>query len=86
MPENIHTKIKGMRSLASMDGAVFDVEEDQSQMFDDAFEHAKESGKRLNFTVEKCKTLPDLLDMDSGRGGRGGYGGQQSYGGRGRGG
>jgi hypothetical protein len=44
VPENIHTKIKGMRALASMDGAVFDVEEHQVQTFDDAFEHAKESG------------------------------------------
>lgn len=64
VPENIHTKIKGMRALASMDGAVFDVEEAQAQAFEDAFEHAKESGRQLNFTVGKCKALPDLLDMD----------------------
>ena len=31
VPESIHTKIKGMRALASMDGAVFDVEEVQVQ-------------------------------------------------------
>lgn len=30
VPENIHTKIKGMRALASMDGGVFDVEEEQA--------------------------------------------------------
>lgn len=31
VPESIHTKIKSMRALASMDGAVFDVEEAQVQ-------------------------------------------------------
>ena len=45
----------------------------------------------MDFTIEKCKALPDLLDMDRDRGGgdrfsRGGFGGQQngySRGGRG---
>ena len=79
-----------------MDGAVFDVEEAHVQKFDDSFEHARESGQRMDFEIEKCKELPDLLDLDKRNGGgdmRGGFGGRgggnfggrgggQSYGGR----
>ena len=35
--ERIHTKIKGMRALQAMDGAVFDVEEGHSEEFEEAF-------------------------------------------------
>ena len=49
-----------MRALASMSGAVFDVEDAQAQEFEDCFIHAKESGARCDADVYVCKTLPDL--------------------------
>ena len=100
LPETITQKIKGMRALADKTGAAFDVEEAQAQQFEDIFSHAKESGQRMDFSVRRCESLPELLDMDrpkgnasfgGGFGGRGGgssfgRGGGPSYGGRGGGG
>ena len=40
-PENITGKILGMRALASMNGAVFDVPEDKADQFEDIFIHAQ---------------------------------------------
>ena len=67
-PEQMVGGIMGMRSLASMKGAVFDVPDDKAQAFEDIFSHAKESGASMDFEIEKCLSLPDLLDADMGRG------------------
>lgn len=90
----------GMRALASMQGAVFDVPAEKAESFTDIFEHAKESGKHMDFEISKCVTMPELYDVDrfngppaGGRGGysqggysRGGYSrGGDSYGSGGRG-
>lgn len=61
-PEQMTAGIMGMRALANMQGAVFDVPEDKVSSFEDIFEHAKDSGRRLDFEISKCETLPDLLD------------------------
>ena len=53
-PENIHQKIKSMRALASMSGAVFDVEDAQAQEFEDCFTQAKEAGQRCDANVFVC--------------------------------
>ena len=75
IPENITQKIKGMRALADKNGAVFDVEEAQAQQFEDIFNYAKESGRRMDFSVFRCESLPELLDMDKPQGGNASYGG-----------
>ena len=67
-PETIVGEIMGMRALNDMAGAVFDVPEDKATQFEDIFKHAKESGTRMDFDINKCKALPDLLDKDFGRG------------------
>lgn len=74
-----------MRSLASMNGAVFDVPDQQMEQFESIFNHAKESGGRMDFEIEKCITMPELLDNDRGGYG-GGYGGESNFGGGGYGG
>lgn len=84
LPESITANIKGMRALADRTGAAFDVDEAQAQQFEDIFTHAKESGQRMEFTMARCASLPELLDMDKGRGGGSSFGG--GSGGRGGGG
>ena len=80
-----------------MEGAVFDIYEDQCIRFMDGYEHLKDQeGSRLDFEIEKCLALPELAEDDpsSGQGGGwrndgsggDGYGGGGGYGGRGGGG
>ena len=78
-----------MRGMRNGQGAVFDIYEDQYQRFIDNFEHLKDQERdRLDFTVERCQELPDLMeegessagwrnDGGSGNdnGGSGGFGG-----------
>lgn len=63
-------------------GTVFDVPEEHIQRFEDVFNHLREQ-RRINFEVNRPKTLPELREDDSFRGGpaQGGYGGQVGYGG-----
>jgi len=77
LPESMTQGIAGMRALASMNGAAFDVEEHHVESFEDIFNHAKDSGNKMDFTIHRCLTLPDLLDKDGGVSGYagGGYGG-----------
>jgi hypothetical protein len=93
VPENIASAIQGMRALASMNGAVFDVPEENAGQFEDIFKHAAEATQtgKLDFEIAKCKALPDLLESAARPGGNfgggGGYrGGGGGYGGRGGGG
>ena len=98
VPENIASAIQGMRALASMNGAVFDVPEENSGQFEDIFKHAAEATQtgKLDFEIAKCKVLPELLESFGGGGGGGGgfrggggggyRGGGGGYGGRGGGG
>lgn len=44
-------------------GAVFDVQEDQFERFDDIFTHLKNEG-RINFEIGRCKALPELKEDD----------------------
>ena len=87
--------VRTMRGMKNMEGAVFDVYEDQFTRFMDSYEHLKEQeGSRLDFDIEKCTELPELAEDDpsSGQGGGwrndggGGYdGGNNFRGGGGRG-
>lgn len=76
-PEQMVAGIMGMRALASMQGAVFDLPEDKASSFEDIFEHAQDQGRRLDFDIQRCQALPDLLDKDNFNGPppgqRGGY-------------
>lgn len=81
VPENITNNIKGMRALADRTGAVFDVDEDKAQQFEDIFEHAREEGKKMDFEVDRCNSLPELLDNDKPLGGGGGMRGGAGRGG-----
>ena len=83
VPENIAGAIQGMRALASMNGAVFDVPEESASQLEDLFAHAAEAG-RLDFEIARCKALPALLDSDR-RNGGGNFGGGGGYGGGGAG-
>ena len=83
IPEAIAGAIQGMRALASMNGAVFDVPEESASQLEDLFAHAAEAG-RLDFEIARCKALPELLDSDR-RAGGGNFGGGGSYGGGGAG-
>lgn len=78
-----------MRSLASCQGAVFDVESKFVKEFEEIFEDTK--GKK-DFEVFKCEKLPEFYESQAPQqnGGRGGYGnsrgggyGNQGYGSRG---
>jgi ATP-dependent RNA helicase DDX21 len=61
LPEKISHGIKGMRTLASQNGAVFDVEEKFTEEFQQIFDG--ESGRR-DFEIKKCEQLPDLFEGD----------------------
>lgn len=63
-----------MRTIEGNTGAVFDVREQDEEEFEAAFENARETGNRLNFSIEVCKSLPDLYDdSDRNRARGGGY-------------
>ena len=70
-----------MRSLASQQGAVFDVEEKHVKELQEIFEEAK--GKK-DFEVFKCQKLPEFYEASqrsgpaqNGYGNSGGYGGSR---------
>jgi hypothetical protein len=78
VPETIVGQILGMRGLASMKGGVFDVPADKAQQFEDIFTHEKDNGRRLDFDLFRCESLPELFDRDGAgpsRGGQSGFGG-----------
>ena len=50
-----------MRFREDMKGAVFDVPEDRYERFMEMFNHMKSSNSQLNFTIEKCLQVPDLI-------------------------
>jgi ATP-dependent RNA helicase DDX21 len=94
-PPQLADGVRSMRGMRNGQGAVFDIYEDQYQRFIDNFEHLKEQeGDRLDFTVERCNDLPEVVEEgESSSGWRneggndfggsgGGYGGG-SYGSRG---
>jgi hypothetical protein len=83
IPEAIAGAIQGMRALASMNGAVFDVPEESASQLEDLVAHAAAAG-RLDFELARCKELPALLDSDR-RNGDGNFGGGGGYGGGGAG-
>jgi len=64
IPESIAGQIQGMRALQSMAGAVFDVPEDKATQFEDIFAHAVEKGTQMDFEVQRCKALPELMEND----------------------
>lgn len=47
-----------------MNGAVFDVDSADAEAFEQGFQQAKESGQRMMFEIQQCKSLPELLDLD----------------------
>ena len=46
-----------------MNGVVFDVPEDSIERFEDIFSHMKDE-KRIDYEVERAKTLPELREDD----------------------
>lgn len=80
LPEKISHGIKGMRTLASQQGAVFDVEEQHVKEFQEIFDDTR--GKR-DFEMTKCEQLPELFEGDGARPHNPGHGGQNGYGNRG---
>lgn len=92
-PPQMADGVRSMRGMRNGHGAVFDIYEDQYQRFMDNFEHLQDQeGDRLDFTVDRCQDLPDIVEegeSSSGwrnegadHGGSGGYAGN-SYGSRG---
>ena len=71
LPETITNGVKGMRSLASQQGAVFDVEEQYVKEFQELFEDTK--GKK-DFEIFKCQKLPEFYEASSNRPQQNGYG------------
>jgi len=69
---------KNMKSLKNRTGVVFDLRQGQeADGFLENYEHLKETNaKRVDFTVSRCITLPDVEGGGSnGYGSKGGYGG-----------
>jgi hypothetical protein len=78
LTQDITESIRGMRMFKDQQGAVFDVQEDHIQRFEDVFNHLREQG-RIHFEIGRAKTLPELKEDDSFNRGTGGNG--PSYGG-----
>jgi hypothetical protein len=53
-----------MRQRSDRLGVVFDLHDDQWPRFFAAYTEAQELQGPLDFIVEKCLTLPDLIDED----------------------
>ena len=52
-----------MRAYKDMTGVVYDVPEDAIERFEDIFSHMKDE-KRIDYEVERAKTLPELKEDD----------------------
>lgn len=61
-PSQMTDNIRNMRTMKSQSGVVFDVFEDQFERFMDVFIHLKDTDSRVDFIVQRCSELPDLLD------------------------
>ena len=78
VPENIKSKIRGMKPTTSMDGCVFDIPEDDHTLFEEIIYNDKLYN--INYTLSKPETLPELVEE------KGNYGGNSfSSGGHGNG-
>lgn len=53
--------IRGMRMFKDQKGVVFDVPDESITRFEDVFNHLKNE-KRIDFTVERAKELPELKE------------------------
>lgn len=53
-----------MRAFMDANGAVFDVPEDLVGRFEDIFIHLRDNG-RMDFELNRAKTLPELKEDDS---------------------
>lgn len=69
-PNQMVDQIRNMRTMKDGSGVVFDVYEDKCERFMDVFLHLKDNDSRVDFTVQKCSSLPDLVE----EGGDDGYG------------
>jgi hypothetical protein len=56
----IADSIKGMRCYSNMKGGVFDVPDEYTERFEEAFEYAKTQKFELSYTIQKAKELPEL--------------------------
>ena len=74
-PDHMSNNVKNMKQKKDNSGVVFDIYEDQSDRFQEIFNHLKENDSRVDFILERCSELPELTD-DSGADfeGRGGSG------------
>ncbi len=76
--------IKVMKSIKNNGGIIFDIYEDMKDRFMDNFDHVQQQENgRLEFLLEKCQELPELMeDESSGQGWRNdGYDNNSSQGG-----
>ena len=65
--DKVHQGIRGMKQFKTMNGAVFDVAEEQSAEFEELLKKDRFFG--VNYTLEKATgVLPDLIDVDYSRG------------------
>lgn len=64
--------LRGMRTIRDKGGVVFDIYEDQFERFLDVFTHLKDTDSRIDFSVQKCSELPELVEED-------GYGGESNW-------
>jgi ATP-dependent RNA helicase DDX21 len=62
VPEDTRQKIKGLRQAKTMDECVFDFPEEGHDLFEEMIYNDKLYGR--NYTISKCETLPELVDLD----------------------
>lgn len=59
--------IKIMKAIKNNGGIIFDIYEDQKSRYIDNYEHIKErENDRLDFVIEQCQELPELLEDEAG--------------------
>ena len=77
-PTTMADRLRLIRGLKSMNGIVFDIDEDQADRFLEIAQHLKETDSKIDFQVNKCLELPQMEDADGGPAWRGGGGGSFS--------
>ena len=63
-PERLVDGIKGIRIESSMNGAVFDLTEEQWERMEEIYNREREHKTNLSFEMSLAKELPELLEQD----------------------
>lgn len=61
----ISEEVKVMRPISDGSGAVFDIRSSWVDGFLDNFSHLESAGRKLNFTVNRAKSLPECGEDES---------------------